>query len=101
MTTLRNWPLFACEIAEDNFRYVGELGWVLLHYSSFPIVPVAVQEDPEGLYWGFLRKGLTVPSLIQPSEIQFRMCFPGKPEDFALTSLFQILRLTITHRALS
>lgn len=81
----RTWNLHAYDSepglnSERRFHHVGPEAWVRLHQLAQPIVPIQLVEDPKGPYWGFLRKNAEYPTMIWPSELQFRMCFPYGPE---------------------
>lgn len=91
----RRWAMYACDYG-DYYCHVGTKDWVKLFFSDQSIVPVEIIEDPEGRYWGWIESGKERPSMIMPSEIHFRVCFPYGPEALVEMGRGEIIRMSIT-----
>lgn len=78
------WNLFAHlygrRSGPDCFMHIGSQRYVEIHGLSEPIVEIALTEDPEGGYYGWLGTGNDTPSMIWPSWAQFSMCFAYGPQ---------------------
>ena len=96
-TKPRSWDCWAHDQAE-GFAHFGPRDWVALHGSPEPIVPVRLVEDPQGAYWGWLDKDATFPSLVWGTEVQYRICFPCRPEDLEARGQGRTLRFSVVRR---
>jgi hypothetical protein len=93
------WEMYAYKFKGKNgvfFEHPGEKRWVELFHFNEPIVKVRLTEDENGQYWGWLDKDETEPSMIWPSEVQFRMCFPYGYEAEEKAGKGKAIRLSIT-----
>jgi hypothetical protein len=99
----RCWLLWAhdCESGKDGhgrYRHIGAKKYVEIHGLPYPIVAVAVREAADGDYWGWLKTGEAVPTMIWPSWAQFTICFPYGPEVEVKRGNGEILRLCVAER---
>ena len=59
-----------------------------------PIEVVAV-EDPDGRYWGWIRTGEDEPTIIQPHQSSFEVCFPYGVQAEVKAGHGEVVRLDI------
>lgn len=91
---MAEWVMYAHEYPK-GFMHIGSWKYVHLHMLADPIVEVVVREQEDGRYWGWMDSGKDRPTMIWPSEAQFRICFPYGPDAEEARGRGRILRLSV------
>ena len=81
--------------AGNRFRHVGTKRYVELHMMKEPVVEVKITESASGTYFGWLKKGETVPCHIWGNQSLFDMCFPGGAKEEEAKGNGKAIRLAI------
>lgn len=90
----RRWRMHASYNEKAGvFMHFGHPRYVEL-YGCRP-VPVAVAEDPEGRYWGWLPAGGGDPEMVQPHKGMFDVQFAYGPEAEERRGRGTVVRLTV------
>ena len=79
----------------EMFMHIGHFNYVKAHMLDEPIVPVVVNEKEDGDYWGWIDVDKTEPTMIWPTETQFRMCFTYGPDAEVARGKGRIVRLSL------
>jgi hypothetical protein len=80
---------------DSHFSHMADRRTVAFCGLSQPIVPVEVEEVPDGRYWGWIKAGDDRPIMIQPNRAGFAMQFPEALETVAKGGRGRIVRLAI------
>jgi len=80
MTNTNKWLMWAYLYEDGRLAHIGSRKFVEHHFIKLPIVPVIVEEDEAGTFFGWIDKDEDSPCMIWGTEIQFKMCFAYGPQ---------------------
>lgn len=89
-----SWSMWAIP-EKDAFVEPGDRRHSVHFSHTVAPVPVLVRENPDGPYWGWLRRDEQVPTLIYPHLSALRVCFGGGLSEMENPKNGRVLRLSV------
>lgn len=93
------WIMYAHKFVKDGvtyFRHVGDKRWVELHLLDDPIYKVKVEQDDNGIHWGWMDTDKDKPCMIWAHLSLLKVCFPYGLEAAEKAGQGKRIQLTIT-----